>query len=50
MQNIIIDTDIGDDIDDALSLNSNGLNVLGISTVFKNTPPRTNIHRPSSTS
>ena len=47
MQNIIIDTDIGDDIDDtlalALSLNSNELNILGISTVFKNTPLRTKL-------
>src|SRR5690625_452156 len=47
MQKIIIDTDIGDDIDDALALalvlNSPELEVVGITTVFKNTKIRTQL-------
>lgn len=44
---IIIDTDIGDDADDALAiclaLKSEELEVLGITTVFRNTPARAKI-------
>jgi purine nucleosidase len=47
MKKIIIDTDIGDDIDDALAialaLNSPELNVIGLTTVYKNTPIRTKL-------
>lgn len=47
IKNIIIDTDIGDDIDDALAialaLNSPELNVIGLTTVYKNTPIRTKL-------
>lgn len=43
-QNIILDTDIGDNIDDALALaliiNSPELNLLGVTTVFRNAPRR----------
>lgn len=47
MRKIIIDTDIGDDIDDAFALltalaNKND-EILGITTVFKNTPQRAHI-------
>src|SRR5690625_3179768 len=45
MQKIILDTDIGDDIDDALALafilKSPELDLIGISTVYKNTKLRT---------
>jgi len=41
---VIIDTDIGDDIDDALALalaiNSPELDIIGITTVFRNTTLR----------
>ncbi|MDE1234502.1 nucleoside hydrolase [Vibrio aestuarianus] len=44
MRNIIIDTDIGDDADDilalALALKSSELNIVGVTTVFKNTQLR----------
>ena len=44
MQKIILDTDIGDDIDDALALAfaimSGKIDVLGVTTVFKNTDQR----------
>lgn len=44
---IIIDTDIGDDIDDAfaiaLAVNSPEIEVVGITTVFRNTKKRANI-------
>ena len=44
---IIIDTDIGDDIDDALAiafaLNSPEVEVIGITTVFRNTDARAKI-------
>ncbi|MGC8890137.1 MAG: nucleoside hydrolase [bacterium] len=44
---VIIDTDIGDDIDDALAialaLNSSELEVIGITTVFRNTTLRTKL-------
>jgi len=43
-QKIILDTDIGDDIDDAyalaLILGSGELDLVGVTTVFKNTPAR----------
>lgn len=46
---IIIDTDIGDDIDDALAialaLNSPELEILGITTVYRNTSARTRLVR-----
>ena len=44
MQKIILDTDIGDDIDDALalafSIMSGKIDVLGVTTVFKNAAQR----------
>ena len=44
MQKIILDTDIGDDIDDALALAfaimSGKLNILGVTTVFRNAAQR----------
>lgn len=44
MQKIILDTDIGDDIDDALALTfaimSGEIDLLGVTTVFKNTEQR----------
>ena len=44
MQKIILDTDIGDDIDDALALAfaimSGKLNILGVTTVFRNAEQR----------
>ncbi|NSW92658.1 MAG: nucleoside hydrolase [Firmicutes bacterium] len=44
---IIIDTDIGDDIDDALAisfaLNSPEVEIIGITTVFRNTDARAKI-------
>lgn len=44
MRKIIIDTDIGDDVDDALAialaLNSEELEIVGITTVFRNTTLR----------
>ncbi|WEM45534.1 nucleoside hydrolase (plasmid) [Photobacterium sp. DA100] len=44
MRKIIIDTDIGDDADDALAiglaLSANQFNILGITTVYKNTQMR----------
>ena len=47
MRDIIIDTDVGDDIDDALALalalNSPELNIRGITTVFRNTDLRTQL-------
>jgi len=47
MGKIIIDTDIGDDIDDALAialaLNSSELDIIGITTVFRNTALRTKL-------
>lgn len=47
MRRIIIDTDIGDDIDDALAvalaLNSPEIDVVGITTVFRNTTLRTKL-------
>ncbi|MFD0713508.1 nucleoside hydrolase [Paenibacillus sp. GCM10027626] len=47
MRKIIIDTDIGDDIDDALAialaLNSPELQVIGITTVYRNTELRTKL-------
>jgi inosine-uridine nucleoside N-ribohydrolase len=47
MKKIIIDTDIGDDIDDALAialaLNSPELDIVGITTVFRNTTLRTKL-------
>ncbi|HEX8833261.1 MAG TPA: nucleoside hydrolase [Abditibacteriaceae bacterium] len=43
-QNIILDTDIGDNIDDALALvlalHSPEINLLGVTTVFRNAPRR----------
>jgi purine nucleosidase len=43
-EKIILDTDIGDDIDDALALvfalNSEELHLLGVTTVLRNTPQR----------
>ena len=49
MKKIIIDTDIGDDIDDAFALltalSEPELEILGITTVFKNTPQRAQIVR-----
>jgi len=43
-QKIILDTDIGDDIDDALALglilSSPELHLIGVTTVFKNTVAR----------
>jgi purine nucleosidase len=46
-ENIIIDTDIGDDIDDALALafalNCPEVNILGVTTVFGNTKARARI-------
>ena len=46
-EKIIIDTDIGDDIDDALAiglaLNSLEIELIGITTVFKNTVARAKI-------
>jgi inosine-uridine nucleoside N-ribohydrolase len=48
-QNIILDTDIGDNIDDALALalavNSPELNLLGVTTVFRNAPRRATLAR-----
>jgi inosine-uridine nucleoside N-ribohydrolase len=47
MKRVIIDTDIGDDIDDALALalaiNSPELDIIGITTVFRNTTLRTKL-------
>lgn len=47
--NIILDTDIGDNIDDALALvlaiNSPELNLLGVTTVFRNAPRRAALAR-----
>lgn len=47
MKKVIIDTDIGDDVDDAfalaLALKSPSLNVIGITTVFKNVEMRSKI-------
>ncbi|MBA9088125.1 purine nucleosidase/pyrimidine-specific ribonucleoside hydrolase [Fontibacillus solani] len=47
IRKVIIDTDIGDDIDDALAivlaLNSPELDVIGLTTVYKNTPLRTKL-------
>lgn len=47
MQNVIIDTDIGDDIDDAYALAyalaEPGLNVLGVTTAFRNTRLRSQL-------
>lgn len=47
MQNIIIDTDIGDDIDDAYALayalEEPALNILGVTTAFRNTRIRTQL-------
>ena len=47
MQKIIIDTDIGDDIDDALAitfaLNSPEVDVVGITTVYRDTVKRAKI-------
>ncbi len=47
MKKIIIDTDIGDDVDDALALafaiKSNEFDILGISTVFKNIKSRADL-------
>jgi purine nucleosidase len=49
MKKIIIDTDIGDDIDDALALqmalNSPELDILGVTTVFTNSHLRSRIAR-----
>jgi purine nucleosidase/pyrimidine-specific ribonucleoside hydrolase len=48
-QNIIIDTDIGDNIDDALALalatNSPELHLFGVTTVFRNAPRRAALTR-----
>ncbi|HEX8238052.1 MAG TPA: nucleoside hydrolase [Abditibacteriaceae bacterium] len=48
-QNIILDTDIGDNIDDALALglavNSPELHLLGVTTVFRNAPRRAALAR-----
>ena len=47
--NILIDTDIGDDADDvlalALALNTPDINILGVTTVFKNTLARAQLAR-----
>lgn len=47
IRRIVIDTDIGDDIDDALAivlaLNSPELDVVGLTTVYRNTPLRTKL-------
>lgn len=47
IRKIIIDTDIGDDIDDALAialaLNSPELDLIGLTTVYRNTPIRTKL-------
>lgn len=47
MKKVIIDTDIGDDVDDAfaiaLALKSQSLNVIGITTVYKNVKMRSKI-------
>src|SRR4028118_526414 len=49
MRNIILDTDIGDNIDDALALalavNSPELHLLGVTTVFRNAPRRATLAR-----
>lgn len=46
-QKVIIDTDIGDDVDDALAiafaLNSQELEVVGITTVYQNVEMRTKL-------
>lgn len=45
-QKVILDTDIGDDLDDALALYAamkNGLDIVGVTTVFRNTPGRARI-------
>lgn len=46
---ILIDTDIGDDVDDALALalaaNSPELELLGVTTVYRNTPRRAQLAR-----
>ena len=47
MESVIVDTDIGDDVDDvlalALALNSPELDIVGITTVFRNTTLRTKL-------
>ena len=49
MQNIIIDTDIGSDIDDAFALayavNNRNFNVLGVTTVYRNAAARAKLAR-----